>query len=93
MTNRPIIEEAGDIVAGARNTAYGGPEDNFLRIARLWNAHLENIGLQGGLKPADVGAMMGLMKQARLAQTPDHRDSLVDIIGYAVCQARCVGLE
>ena len=31
-----IADEAKNIVAGARRSAYGTPEDNFERIARFW---------------------------------------------------------
>ena len=88
-----LTEEAASIVSGARNTAYGAPEDNFARIARLWTAHLANLGFTVELHPHDVAAMMRLMKEARLANDPSHRDSLVDIIGYTLCHARTVGVE
>jgi hypothetical protein len=42
---------------------------------------------------ADVAAMMRLVKEARLIETPDHRDSLVDIAGYAACSWDCVSDE
>jgi hypothetical protein len=37
--------------------------------------------------------MMVLMKVARLAETPDHADSLRDIAGYAACAARTSGAD
>lgn len=43
--------------------------------------------------PRDVAAMMRLMKEARLAETPDHRDSFVDLVGYALCGAEVAGVE
>lgn len=86
-----IANEAVRIVTGARRSAYGKPEDNFARIRRLWNAHLVNIGMIGreedGLKDRDVPALMDLMKTARLAESPDHRDSVVDKIGYTLTYA------
>ena len=45
------------------------------------------------LQPLDVAAMMRLMKEARLAETPDHLDSYQDIIGYAGCGAEVAGAE
>jgi hypothetical protein len=94
MTKAPtIIQEASDITSGARNAAYGTPEDNFKRIARLWTAYLQNKGIEAEVSASDVGAMMRLMKEARIQNTPDHRDSFVDLIGYAICQARCEGIE
>jgi hypothetical protein len=84
-----LVADAIRIVQGPRQKAYGPPERNFERIARLWNAHLVNIGLLSetarGLTPVDVAALMRLVKEARLAETPDHYDSHVDIVGYALC--------
>src|SRR4051812_48079626 len=92
-----IGEEAIRIVSGARRSAYGKPEDNFERIARLWNVHLHNTnrllvnaGFPGqtmALTAIDVATFCRFIKEARLAETPDHRDSFVDILGYAMCQA------
>lgn len=97
-----IAEEALHIVTGARRSAYGTPEQNFARIARLWNAHLVNRFADGfggdtaiavpRLEAGDVAAMMRLMKEARLAETPDHRDSYVDLVGYSLCGAEVAGV-
>lgn len=89
---KEIADEAVGIVNGTRRTDYGSPENNFRRIARFWNAYLTNIGFLSStdcdeLEAKDVAAMMRLMKEARLAQTPDHRDSYVDLVGYALCGA------
>lgn len=94
-----IANEAVRIVTGARRSAYGRPENNFRRIARLWNSHLRNVGIiadePGALQmcPRDVAAFMRLMKEARLAETPDHRDSFVDLVGYALCGAEVAGVS
>jgi hypothetical protein len=82
-----LAAEAVKIVTGARRAAYGRPEQNFERIARLWNAHLLNTGRAGDLTAIDVATFCRLIKEARLAETPDHRDSFVDILGYTLCQA------
>jgi hypothetical protein len=39
------------------------------------------------ISAADVSPMMRLMKEARLCETPDHRDSFVDLIGYTLTGA------
>jgi hypothetical protein len=88
-----IAAEAARIVTGERRGAYGSPENNFERIARFWTAHLANrygddkkfhLG-PPKLDGTDVALMMVLLKAARLANQPDHRDSWVDISGYAAC--------
>lgn len=79
-----ILEEASAIVNGPRNFAYGESEDNFGRIARLWRAFFKaRYDLDVPLTPGDVGLIMILMKVARLAYDPDHKDSWVDLAGYA----------
>jgi len=42
---------------------------------------------------ADVSPMMRLMKEARLDETPDHYDSHLDLIGYALTGAEVNGVE
>lgn len=84
---KTLADEAVRIVTGARRAAYGRPEQNFERIARLWNAHMLNTQRDGNLTAVDVATFCRLIKEARLAETPDHRDSFVDILGYTLCQA------
>lgn len=93
-TKRDVLEKAIAAVAD-RGLNYGKPEDNFRRIARLWNAHLVNrhSDKAGGdtvtalpkLDEIDVALMMALMKIARLDNDPTHLDSIVDLAGYAAC--------
>lgn len=90
-----IAAEAVRIVTGARRSAYGTPEQNFGRIEALWNAYLSQRfpGAEVDLKARDVAAMMRLMKEARLIESPDHRDSFVDLLGYAMCGAEVSGVK
>jgi len=84
---KALLDEAAETLE-ARGKPYGGAEDNFERIARLWTAHLANrYNAHAILKldPKDVAIMMILLKTARLANDLDHRDSWVDIAGYAAC--------
>lgn len=73
---------------GERQRKYGPPNKNFACIAALWQGYLR--GKYGELATltidaADVAAMSALIKVARLAETPDHEDSWVDLAGYAAC--------
>jgi hypothetical protein len=71
-----------------RQGTYGPPAKNFERCARLWSAWLIGRGLitpGTELTPRDVAMLNILQKCSRLAETPDHEDSIVDIIGYANC--------
>ena len=62
-----------------RGDNYGGPAENFKRIATLWS---DWLGVEVDEK--DVGIMMILLKIARLKNEPMHYDSYLDIGGYAV---------
>lgn len=88
-----IADEAKRIVSGARRSAYGKPESNFERIAKFWQAYFENTGRpDANLTAADVSPLMRLMKEARLCETPDHRDSFVDLVGYTLTGAEVNGV-
>lgn len=87
-----IADEAKRIVTGARRSAYGSPEDNFARIARFWDAYFVNTGRDARVTAADVSPLMRLMKEARLCETPDHRDSFVDMVGYTLTGAEINGV-
>lgn len=82
-----ILEEAARLVYGDRHKAYGPPSRNFQIIANLWAAYLNAAPtVHSGyivLRPEDVAVLNILQKIARLVSTPGHRDSLIDIAGYA----------
>lgn len=95
-TPQSILEEAQRVVFGPRQGVYGHPRDDFQRTADLWWAYLlgrKLIENEAVLRPEDVSAMMILLKLARLMETPDHRDSIVDIAGYAETMARVRGID
>jgi hypothetical protein len=87
-----IIAQASNIVEGARQLNYGSPEDNFARIAALWETYLIKRKDQTlfTIDAHDVAMMMVLMKIARLMNTPNHWDSIKDGIGYFTCMASFV---
>lgn len=88
---RPTKAETLDAAKAAvadRGLNYGTPEDNFARIAALWQTHLVNrYGGEHKIDPHDVAQMMVLMKVARLENDPGHLDSWTDVAGYAACGA------
>ena len=80
--NRPeILDAAKKCVCGQREQDYGSPENNFERIANLWNAYL---GAQT-VSAVDVAMMLGLLKIARIKTGKGTADSFVDLAGYAAC--------
>lgn len=85
MTKREtILEEAQRVVDGERNDHYGHPRDNHGCTAALIGAYLSRkLGRPVAIDAQDVCMINVLQKVSRLAHTPEHRDSLVDIAGYA----------
>lgn len=81
----PTILQEAATVTHQRQTVYGRPEEYFSRYAALLSAYLgRNISTHQAVMILLIG------KVCRLQETPDHRDSIVDIAGYAACYARVV---
>ena len=79
MTTRADVPiEAAGLIEGDRNNEYGDPREMHQRAADIYNAY------RGAMLTAhDVAMLLLSVKLARLAHMPDHRDSYVDICGYA----------
>lgn len=81
-----ILAEADDTIHGPREKEYGNKRQNFTQIAMIWQGLLAPKLLPDSrITPEDVGLLMIAVKMARLAKSPDHRDSILDIAGYAGC--------
>lgn len=85
MKRDEILISAMKCVTGDRAQDYGRPEDNFGKIAMLWNDYLQSGGCLGHIEAKDVAAMMILLKVARIATGHGKADNWVDIAGYAAC--------
>lgn len=77
-----ILNTAKKLINGDRAKDYGDPNENFGRIANLWNAQFAHK-LNQPLTAQDVAYALIHLKMSRLANTPGHRDSLIDVCGYA----------
>lgn len=87
--NRPeILDKAKECVCGQREQDYGSPENNFQKIANLWNAYIGENGVI--FTPVDVAMMLGLLKIARIKTGVGTADSFVDLAGYAACGGEIV---
>jgi len=80
-----LLEEALEITQGDRQADYGSPFENWLRTSEIFNAM---TGL--GLTPVQCVDMAIAMKLARLFKTPNHRDSMKDLAGYAWVRSEVV---
>lgn len=73
-----IFEEAEAIVIGTRKDIYGPAEEYFVKLAKMWE-----LILGVPLTAEQVCLCKIAEKVIRLANTPGHRDSQIDICGYA----------
>lgn len=80
-----VLAEAERIINADRGDAYGHPYDDFTRSARMMSAVL---GVE--VRADQVPLLMMAVKLSRLVETPTHRDSAVDIAGYAGCWEKVI---
>lgn len=87
MNRKELLDKAKQITQ-ERGYSYGSPDDNFQSIADTWTAY---TGFQ--FKPADVCAMMIIVKIMRLKADLKHQDSWIDIAGYAALASEVINNE
>jgi hypothetical protein len=76
-----MLRDAAEIISGQRDTQYGGPEDNFERIASIWSILFERP-----FTKEDVAMAMIAVKLARFVSDYGFQpDTWTDIAGYAAC--------
>ena len=82
MKRAEILDTAREYVTKDRAATHGEAEDNFRRIAALWNAYLEP---EAPITATDVAVMMTLLKIARISSNETNADNWVDGAGYLAC--------
>ncbi len=88
MKRADILTKANELIGGDRAQDYGSVKDNFERTGQMWNLYLSGRGIYDNnsteqIEAADVAILNILQKISRLANSPDHLDSWMDIAGYA----------
>jgi hypothetical protein len=61
-----------------RGRIYGSSRTNHERISELWSGYLGDY-----ISPMQVSMCMLLVKVSRLTESPNHQDSIKDLVGYA----------
>ena len=83
VKNRFVTEEAMELICGPRLEFYGMPSENLQDIADTWTPYVRRaLEVKGALDATDVTMLMVLLKAIRQVRGY-HRDSTVDICGYA----------
>ena len=77
MSTAAMLKHAADILAD-RSKTYGDAREAMATIAARWS-----LTLGQPVTPAQVVLCMMDLKLARLQRDPTHRDSMIDLIGYA----------
>ena len=83
-----LLRDAEATINGPRAQDYGDAVESFQRLATLWGALLD----RPETTPAEVAMCLAALKLSRLAVTPDHRDSWLDLAGYAALGAEVSGV-
>lgn len=89
-SDETVAEEADRLVNGDRNEDYGPPWEDFTRTAKFASVLLEKK-LTEPIEPREVPLLMIAVKLSRLVQSPLKRDSLTDLVGYALTYEQTVG--
>jgi hypothetical protein len=76
------LRQAASLISGSRDADYGGPYDNFGRIAEFWSTAFGRKFTR-----RDVATALILVKLSRDVGegSPYKPDTWVDIAGYAGC--------
>ncbi len=86
MPTSNILSVADATIHGPRQADYGDKRQDFAQIAMIWQGLLAHkLMPTSAITPEDVALCMIAVKMARLAKSPDHLDSQIDIAGYTGC--------
>ena len=74
-----------------REKQYASPDVNYTRVAAIVQVILqEKLRDSAQLSPADMVLINLAIKMSRLIEKPDHKDTQVDIAGYASLMSEVV---
>lgn len=94
MSAADIATRAAELVGGDRDRQHGAKQDNFQRIATLWDAWLRiRKEPSAPIGPHDVAIMMALLKAARTQSGAHNPDDAIDHCGYAACAGELLAVQ
>ena len=89
MSSRYRVLDAARDAVRDREGQYGSPSANMTRAAALATVMLAGK-LKRDLSAADMVIIHLSIKMGRLAESPDHHDTHVDLAGYASLMSEVV---
>jgi len=84
MEKEDVCDIAKRLTSYDRQLDYGSPIEDFTKQSRMWS-----VILQTNVTPQQIAMCMIAVKLCRMTNSPRHRDSVVDIVGYARCLDLC----
>lgn len=86
IVKKPMLLQADALINGERQKDYGDKLQNFAQIAMGFQMILApKLQATAEITAEDVALCMMQVKIARLTKSPDHKDSILDVAGYAGC--------
>lgn len=84
-----FLQQVEELICNDRNKSYGEPHKNMDTTAKIMQAYL---GKRTGesITASDVAIFGVILKLGRLANDPQHLDSLKDVAGYIAIAYECI---
>lgn len=85
---KSTLEAAAELIGGERARQHGDANELHTRVAKFWNAYIEEpFGERRYVDSKDVLMMMALLKIARTLHGAHNRDDYIDALGYIALAA------
>jgi len=84
MEKEDVCDVAKRLTSYDRQLDYGSPIEDFTKQARMWS-----VILNTNVTPQQIAMCMIAVKLCRMTNSPRHRDSAIDVVGYARCLDLC----
>jgi hypothetical protein len=84
MDKEDVCDVAKRLTSYDRQLDYGSPIEDFTKQAKMWS-----VILNTSVTPQQIAMCMIAVKLCRLTNSPRHRDSAIDVVGYARCLDLC----
>jgi hypothetical protein len=84
LEKEDVCDVAKRLTSYDRQLDYGSPIEDFTKQAKMWS-----VILNTNVTPQQIAMCMIAVKLCRMTNSPRHKDSCVDIVGYARCLDLC----